>query len=255
MLKVKKSGKKRKVEEEEEPVTNGVSSPKKKIKQVKEGKPAKDNKDVEVNDGKKTKKTKKEAAGKKTTTKKSNVKAEAQLEEGSENHESVEADLGSSKQDATQFEEELPQDVEISEAEREGAFENFNISEEIVSRLKGRSIYSIIALGIVLSATLYFTAKGVTYLFPIQAQTYKIIMGGFDCIGRARKLFSISKANFSKMSFSFFIRNWYWQDRKHSLPRKILNHIDNYFLVCFCHSIGGNAQYQGIFFSWCPKGG
>ncbi|ELU03439.1 hypothetical protein CAPTEDRAFT_52524, partial [Capitella teleta] len=58
-------------------------------------------------------------------------------------------------------------DVEVSEAAMKGAFENFNISAETVEKLKGKLLFS-------------------PFLFPIQAQTFDIIMEGVDCIGRAR---------------------------------------------------------------------
>ncbi|XP_051883357.1 nucleolar RNA helicase 2 isoform X1 [Pristis pectinata] len=54
---------------------------------------------------------------------------------------------------------------ELSLEQREGAFSNFRISQETIKLLK---------------------ARGVTHLFPIQAQTFDHIYDGSDCVAQAR---------------------------------------------------------------------
>ncbi|XP_072883279.1 nucleolar RNA helicase 2 isoform X2 [Hemitrygon akajei] len=54
---------------------------------------------------------------------------------------------------------------ELSLEQREGAFSNFRISQETIKLLK---------------------ARGVTHLFPIQAQTFNHIFDGSDCVAQAR---------------------------------------------------------------------
>eukprot|EP00062_Callorhinchus_milii_P018763 gi/632972584/ref/XP_007902730.1/ PREDICTED: nucleolar RNA helicase 2-like [Callorhinchus milii] len=54
---------------------------------------------------------------------------------------------------------------ELTQEQREGAFSNFKISQETIELLKGR---------------------GVTYLFPIQVQTFNFVYNGQDCVAQAR---------------------------------------------------------------------
>ncbi|KAH0623519.1 hypothetical protein JD844_006348 [Phrynosoma platyrhinos] len=60
---------------------------------------------------------------------------------------------------------ESDQDPELTEEQKEGDFSNFDISKSTVDLLK---------------------ARGVTYLFPVQAKTFKYIYDGKDVIAQAR---------------------------------------------------------------------
>ncbi|XP_013387133.1 nucleolar RNA helicase 2-like, partial [Lingula anatina] len=74
----------------------------------------------------------------------------------------------SSKKAKTTEEEETPPSIdlpELTQEQQDGAFSKFRISNPMVEKLQGRSV---------------------TYLFPIQAQTFDHVYDGFDVIAQAR---------------------------------------------------------------------
>ncbi|XP_067858751.1 nucleolar RNA helicase 2 [Heptranchias perlo] len=91
-----------------------------------------------------------------------------------------------------EIEEELPPE------QKEGAFSNFRISQETIELLKGR---------------------GVTYLFPIQSQTFNYIYDGSDCVAQARtgtgKTFSFAIPLVEKLQSEV-------ADRRRNRPPKVL---------------------------------
>ncbi|XP_041066097.1 nucleolar RNA helicase 2 [Carcharodon carcharias] len=98
----------------------------------------------------------------------------------------------SSQYSEGEIEEELPPE------QKEGAFSNFKISQEMIDLLKGR---------------------GVTYLFPIQAQTFNYIYDGNDCVAQARtgtgKTFSFAIPLVEKLQSEA-------ADRSRNRPPKVL---------------------------------
>lgn len=99
---------------------------------------------------------------------------------------------GASEESSSEIEQEIP--VE----QKEGAFSNFPISEETVKLLK---------------------ARGVTFLFPIQAKTFHHVYSGKDLIAQARtgtgKTFSFAIPLIEKLQGEL-------QDRKRGRPPQVL---------------------------------
>ncbi|XP_004583494.2 nucleolar RNA helicase 2 [Ochotona princeps] len=104
----------------------------------------------------------------------------------------AEADSNTSEESSSEPEKEVP--VE----QKEGAFSNFPISEETVKLLK---------------------ARGVTFLFPIQAKTFHHVYSGKDLIAQARtgtgKTFSFAIPLVEKLQGEL-------QDRKRGRPPQVL---------------------------------
>lgn len=102
-----------------------------------------------------------------------------------------------SSDDSSQCSEgEIEED--LTPEQKEGAFSNFRISQETIELLKGR---------------------GVTYLFPIQAQTFNCIYDGSDCVAQARtgtgKTFSFAIPLVEKLQSDA-------ADRRRNRPPKVL---------------------------------
>ncbi|XP_078079789.1 nucleolar RNA helicase 2 [Mustelus asterias] len=87
---------------------------------------------------------------------------------------------------------------EVAPEQKEGDFSNFKISRETIELLK---------------------ARGVTYLFPIQAQTFNCIYDGSDCVAQARtgtgKTFSFAIPLVEKLQAEA-------ADRRRNRPPKVL---------------------------------
>ncbi|XP_062069958.1 nucleolar RNA helicase 2 [Lepus europaeus] len=102
------------------------------------------------------------------------------------------ADGAASEESSSEAEKEIP--VE----QKEGAFSNFPISEETIKLLK---------------------ARGVTFLFPVQAKTFHHVYGGRDLIAQARtgtgKTFSFAIPLIEKLQGEL-------QDRKRGRPPQVL---------------------------------
>ncbi|XP_067908501.1 nucleolar RNA helicase 2 [Heterodontus francisci] len=102
-----------------------------------------------------------------------------------------------SSDDSSQYSEGEIEE-ELTPEQKEGAFSNFRISPETVELLKGR---------------------GVTYLFPIQAQTFDCIYDGSDCVAQARtgtgKTFSFAIPLVEKLQSGAV-------DRRRNRPPKVL---------------------------------
>lgn len=107
-------------------------------------------------------------------------------------HSELDSNEAASEESNSEIEQEIP--VE----QKEGAFSNFPISEETIKLLK---------------------ARGVTFLFPIQAKTFHHVYSGKDLIAQARtgtgKTFSFAIPLIEKLQSEL-------QDRKRGRPPQVL---------------------------------
>lgn len=80
---------------------------------------------------------------------------------------------------------DLALDVKSAEAKERGDFKHFNLSKDLIEKLKGWPFHLTFPLNSSVLSISYRLAKSIDYLYPIQVATLKHIRAGDDVIAQA----------------------------------------------------------------------